>query len=219
VVGRYNERIVGSYRFFRSVDAGMKIVNYPHPSLRYPAVPVTKIDARLKQYAMEMRDLMFEHRGLGLAAPQVGLPFKMLVLNLSGDLEKKTDDSALLSSVFLNPAILERKGNIEDEEGCLSFPGLYQKVRRAKNVVVQAYNLNGEALEITASDLPSRAWQHEIDHLLGVLFIDKMSPVGKLASRAVLKDFERDYHKAQERGEIPPDAEILKELAALAATA
>src|SRR5258708_273033 len=102
----------------------MKIVNYPHPSLRYPAVPVTKIDARLKQLAREMRGLMFEHRGLGLAAPQVGLPFQMIVLNLSGDLEMKADESALLSSVFINPTILDRKGTIEDEEGCLSFPGL-----------------------------------------------------------------------------------------------
>ena len=192
----------------------MKIVNYPHPSLRYPAVPVTKIDARLKQFAREMRDLMYEHRGLGLAAPQVGIPFQLLVLNFSGDREKKEQEG-----IWLNPVILDRKGTIEDEEGCLSFPGLYQKVRRAKNVVVQAYNLNGEALEITASDLPSRAWQHEIDHLHGVLYIDKMGPVGKLASRAVLKDFERDYLKAQEKGEIPSNEQIEKELAALAATA
>lgn len=197
----------------------MKIVNYPHPSLRYPAVPVTHIDARLQTFAREMYDLMFEHRGLGLAAPQVGIPFQMIVLNLSGDPEKKDTVEAFLSSVFINPTILDRKGTIEDEEGCLSFPGLYQKVRRAKNVRVQAYNLKGEALEITANDLPSRAWQHEIDHLHGVLFIDKMGPVGKLASRTALKDFERDYAKAQEKGEIPADTEILKELAALAATA
>lgn len=198
----------------------MKIVMYPHPSLRYPAVPVTKIDARLKQFAREMRVLMYEHRGLGLAAPQVGLPFQMIVLNLSGDPENKADDDAtLLQSVFINPSLLDRKGTIEDDEGCLSFPGLYQKVRRAKSVVVRAYNLNGEALEITASDLPSRAWQHEIDHLHGILYIDKMNPVGKLASRATLKDFERDYLKAQEKGEIPSNEEIEKELAALAATA
>jgi peptide deformylase len=197
----------------------MKIVNFPHPSLRYPAVPVTHIDARLLTFAREMIDLMYEHRGLGLAAPQVGLPFQLLVLNLSGDPEKKDEAGALLNSVFINPIILDRKGTLEDEEGCLSFPGLYQKVRRAKNVRVQAYNLQGEALEITASDLPSRAWQHEIDHLHGILFIDKMGPVGKLASRTALKDLERDYTKAQEKGDIPADAEILKELAALAATA
>jgi peptide deformylase len=198
----------------------MKIVMYPHPSLRYPAVPVTKIDARLKQFAREMRVLMYEHRGLGLAAPQVGLPFQMILLNLSGDPENKADDDeSLLQSVFINPSILDRKGTIEDDEGCLSFPGLYQKVRRAKSVVVRAYNLNGEALEITASELPSRAWQHEIDHLHGILYIDKMNPVGKLASRATLKDLERDYLKAQEKGEIPSNEQIEKELAALAATA
>ena len=192
----------------------MKILNYPHPSLRYPAVPVTKIDERLRTYAKEMIELMYAHKGLGLAAPQVGVPFQLLVLNLSGDPQNR--DAA---QVWLNPVILDKKGTVEDEEGCLSFPGLYQKVRRAKNVQVQAYDINGVAKEITASDLASRAWQHEIDHLLGVLFIDKMGPVGKLASRAMLKDFERDYAKAQEKGEIPPDAEIEQELAALAATA
>jgi peptide deformylase len=192
----------------------MKILNYPHPSLRYPAVPVTKIDARLREYAQEMLNLMYEHRGLGLAGPQVGVPFQLLVLNFTGDREKKEHEA-----VWLNPAILDRKGSIEDEEGCLSFPGLYQKVRRFKTVRVQAYNLDGQPMEITASDLPSRAWQHEIDHLHGVLYVDKMGPVGKLASRTMLKDFERDYLKAQEKGEIPPDAEIMKELDALAATA
>src|SRR5262249_23505100 len=162
----------------------------------------------------EMIELMYAHKGLGLAGPQVGVPFQLLVLNLSGDPQNR--DAA---QVWLNPVILDKKGTVEDEEGCLSFPGLYQKVRRAKTVQVQAYNLQGQAMEITASDLASRAWQHEIDHLLGVLFIDKMGPVGKLASRTMLKDFERDYAKAQEKGEIPPDAEIEKELVALAATA
>ena len=197
----------------------MKILNYPHPSLRYPAVPVTHIDARLLGFAKDMLTLMYEHRGLGLAGPQVGLPFQMLTLNVSGDPDKKDVAAALFDSVFINPTILERKGSVDDEEGCLSFPGLYQKVRRAKNVRVQAYNLKGQALEITANELPSRAWQHEIDHLLGVLFIDKMGPVGKFASRTTLAELERDYAKAQEKGEIKSDVELLKELAALAATA
>jgi peptide deformylase len=168
----------------------------------------------LKQFAQDMLALMYEHRGLGLAGPQVGVPFQLLVLNFSGDREKKEHEG-----VWLNPVILDSKGTIEDEEGCLSFPGLYQKVRRGKIVRVQAYNLEGQAVEITANDLAARAWQHEIDHLKGVLFIDKMGPVGKLASRTMLKDLERDYLKAQEKGDIPQDAEIEKELAALAATA
>ncbi len=97
---------------------------------------------------------------------------------------------------------------MEGEEGCLSFPGLYQKIRRAKTVRVRAYNLKGEAFEVTASDLPSRVLQHEYDHLYGILFTDKMTTIGKLGSRSALKQFERDFRKAQERGEIPPDADL-----------
>src|SRR5207244_3989052 len=116
---------------------------------------------------------------------------------------------------FLNPVIVEKKGIVEDEEGCLSFPGLYQKVRRAKAVKVHAYNLKGDAVEIEATGLAARAWQHEIDHLNGVLFIDKMGPIAKLAARGAVKDFEREFRKAQEKGEIPPDAKIEEYLKAL----
>jgi peptide deformylase len=104
---------------------------------------------------------------------------------------------------------------VEGEEGCLSFPKLYQKVRRAKTVKVRAYNLNGQLVEIDVNDLPARVLQHEIDHLHGVLFIDKMGLIGQMASRGMLREFERDYRKAQQRGEIPPDPEIEKQLAAL----
>jgi peptide deformylase len=117
--------------------------------------------------------------------------------------------------VFLNPQIVERKGFMEDEEGCLSFPGLYQKIRRSKTIKVRAYNLKGELVEKVVSDLESRAWQHEIDHLNGVLFIDMMGPIAKLASRSSCKSFERDFRRMQEKGEIPPDAEIEKLLAVL----
>src|SRR5262249_26096778 len=121
--------------------------------------------------------------------------------------------------VLINPQILDRKGSIEGEEGCLSFPDLYQKVRRAKTVVVQAYNLEGHALELTCSELSARILQHEIDHLDGVLFSDKMGTIAKLSSRGMLRALEGDYRRAQERGEIPPDAEILKRLAELEAGA
>jgi peptide deformylase len=187
----------------------MKIVQYPHPALRRPARPLTAIDKQVRMDAAEMLELMYAHKGLGLAANQVALPYQLLVLNFTGDPEQRDNEG-----VFINPVILERKGTIEDDEGCLSFPGLFAKVRRAKTVKVQAYNLNGEALEITATDLASRAWQHEIDHLHGILFIDKLGPIGKLAVRNPLKEFERDYARAQERGEIPPNVEIEKTLAA-----
>lgn len=108
---------------------------------------------------------------------------------------------------------------MEGEEGCLSFPELFQKVRRAKAVTVRAYNLNGETVEETVSDLVARIVQHEVDHLHGVLFIDKMGPVAKLASRATLKEFEREFRKLQERGEVPADVELEQMLTALGAQA
>jgi peptide deformylase len=192
----------------------MKIVQYPHPALRRVARPLTAIDKTVRMQAEAMLDLMYAHKGLGLAANQVALPYQIIVLNFTGDPQHRDKEG-----VFLNPVILERKGTIEDDEGCLSFPGLFAKVRRAKNVKVEAYNLNGDKLEITATDLAARAWQHEIDHLHGVLFIDKLGPIGKLAVRTPLKEFDRDYTRAQERGEIPPNGEIEKLLTAMAESA
>ena len=94
---------------------------------------------------------------------------------------------------------------MDDREGCLSFPELYAKVRRSKKVRVQAYNLKGELYEMTCEDLAARVWQHEIDHLDGKLFIDKMGMVGRMNSRKYLKQFEQEYAEAQRKGEIPPD--------------
>jgi peptide deformylase len=189
----------------------MKIVQYPHPALRHRTRPLTSIDKEVRLLAGKMLDLMYEARGLGLAAPQVGLPFQMTVVNVAGD-AKETQSERIL----INPVLVDKLGGlVEGEEGCLSFPGLYQKIRRFKNVTVQAYNLEGKSVEISAVDLEARLLQHEIDHLLGVLFVDKMGAIAKLASRAKLKEFERDYRKAQERGEILPDPEIIKFLDAL----
>jgi peptide deformylase len=192
----------------------MKIVLYPHPALRAKARPLTAIDRKVHEAARSMLDLMYEHKGLGLAANQVALPYRLLVMNLTGDPQQRDQEG-----IYVNPVVVERKGSVEDEEGCLSFPGLYTKVRRAKSVKVQAYNLKGELLEIAASDLAARCWQHEVDHLDGVLFIDKMGPVARLASRGALREFEREYRKAQERGDIPPDALIEEDLAAKAVLA
>jgi peptide deformylase len=191
----------------------MKIVHYPHPALRHPAVPLPAIDKDVVQLARGMLDLMYEARGVGLAAPQVAVPYQLFVMNPTADPQQKDQER-----VLINPVLLERKGTSEGEEGCLSFPGLYQKVRRAKSVVVQAYNLEGALLEIrSATEMASRILQHEIDHLHGILFIDKFGPIAKLASRGALKEFEREYRKAQERGDIPPEAEIEQALAVLIA--
>jgi peptide deformylase len=181
----------------------MKIVQYPHPALRHTAKPLAAIDKQVHLDAGRMLELMYEHKGLGLAANQVFLPYRIVVLNPSGDPQQRDKEE-----VLLNPVILERKGTIEGEEGCLSFPGLYQKIRRAKTVHVQAYDLRGQVIEKSVSDLESRLWQHEVDHLDGILFIDKMGTIARLASRNALKEFEQDFQRAQEKGEIPPTAEL-----------
>ena len=179
----------------------MQIVKYPHPALRQKAAPVTAIDKDVNLLVGGMLELMYRHEGLGLAAPQVAVAQRVLVMNFSGDPKDKEHEY-----VAINPVIVElSKAIIDDREGCLSFPDLYAKVRRSKKVKVQAYNLQGELYEMTCEDLPARVWQHETDHLDGSLFIDKMGMVGRMSSKKALKDFEAEFLEAQEKGEIPPD--------------
>jgi peptide deformylase len=193
------------------VASPLKIVNYPHPALRYEARPLTAINDRVRRYAEEMLALMYENRGLGLAANQVALPYQLLVMNYVGDPERLDQQE-----VAINPVILERRGTMEGEEGCLSFPQLFQKVRRARTVKVQWYDLQGQVQEREFSELPARIWQHEIDHLHGVLYIDKMGPLARLSSRGRLKELEREFRQGRERGEIGPDADIERTLRELA---
>ncbi|HWG45617.1 MAG TPA: peptide deformylase [Gemmataceae bacterium] len=190
----------------------MKIVQYPHPALRHPARPLAAIDKQVRLDAGHMLELMYEHRGLGLAANQVFLPYRIIVLNPTGDPQQRDKEE-----VLLNPVILDRKGTMEGEEGCLSFPELFQKIRRAKTVTVQAYDLDGKVIEKVVSDLESRLWQHEVDHLDGILFIDKMGTIAKLSSRGMLKQFEHDFQQDQQKGEIPPTAELERILSERAA--
>jgi peptide deformylase len=187
-----------------------KIVHYPHPALRHKSLPVKAVDKELRLNIGEMIELMYQAKGLGLAAPQVALPYQLLVMNITGDPNKPECEE-----VFLNPRIVERKDFVTTEEGCLSFPGLYQNIRRSQSIKVQAYNLKGELVEKVVSDIEARAWQHEIDHLNGVLFIDMMGPLARLAAKLSVRKFEKLFRAAQAKGEIPPDAEIEKLLAAL----
>lgn len=179
----------------------MQIVKYPHPSLRNKAEPVAALSKEIELLAGGMLELMYKHEGLGLAAPQVASNLRVLVINFAADPDKKDHEF-----VAINPVIVEAsKAIVDDREGCLSFPDLYAKVRRAKKVRVQAYNLKGELYEMTCEDLPARVWQHEIDHLDGTLFIDKMGMVGRMNSRKALKQFEEEFFEARKNGELPPD--------------
>jgi peptide deformylase len=180
----------------------MKIVNYPHPALRVKAKPVATIDKDIKLAAGQMLELMYKHEGLGLAAQQVALDYQMLVINFAGDPLQKDQEF-----VAINPVILETKGNIKDREGCLSFPDLYQDIRRAKTVKVQAYGLDGQPFEMVCSDLAARIWQHEIDHLQGTLFIDKMGPLARMSSKKYLETFVFDFDEGLKKGTLPPGTE------------
>ena len=130
-------------------------------------------------------ELMYQAQGIGLAAPQVGWTVRLFIIDVDGDLHGE--------KVFINPVITEEVGELNKEEGCLSFPGIMGKVVRAQRIKAQAYTLKGQKIEIEAEGLVARAWQHEIDHLNGCLFIDKMSPASRLAISHQLKEFERSY--------------------------
>jgi len=179
----------------------VKIVKYPHPALREKAQPIKAIDKDVQTAAAQMLELMYASEGLGLAAPQVDKPIQLLVMNFEGDPDRKD-----MEYVAINPVIVESKGGtISDREGCLSFPGLYQNVRRFKTVKVQFYDLQGVLKEMVAHDLAARVWQHEIDHLHGVLFIDKMGSLGLSRSQKDLEKFIADFEKDKKKGEYPAD--------------
>lgn len=180
----------------------MKIVNYPHPALRVKCKPVTSIDKDVQLAAGQMLELMYRHEGLGLAAPQVALDYQMIVINFAG--KAATQEMEL---VAINPVIVEQKGIDKDREGCLSFPGLYQDIRRAKMVKVQYYSLDGQLKEMISSGLSARIWQHEIDHLHGTVFIDKMGLLAKVSSKRYIEDFIADFNDDKKKGLLPADLE------------
>ena len=189
----------------------MEIVQYPHPSLYYQSVPVTGIDSRLRGIAREMFELMYASKGIGLAANQVGLPYRLFVLNLASDPNDKEEEV-----VFINPEILKRSGNEEGEEGCLSFPELYGSVKRSSKIVVDAFDLGGNNFQYELDELACRAVLHECDHLDGVLFIDRMTDAEREKTQPFLDDFEKQFRAAQAAGEILSDEKLLEELDTLA---
>ena len=185
----------------------LKIVQYPHPALRYESRQVSQIDDRLRAHVREMFELMYEARGIGLASNQVALPLRFFVLNITADPEQKDQER-----VFITPEIVKRHSLIEDEEGCLSFPGLYGNVKRARKVRLRAFDLEGNPIEVDAEDLFSRALQHETDHVLGKVFIDHFDPKTLESAATKLREFESRYRQAQAAGESPLDEEIKKQL-------
>lgn len=173
----------------------MEIVLYPDPFLRKVTPLVEEFGSRLAETAREMLDFMYESKGVGLAGPQVGLPLRVFVFNPSGDPDRREEEG-----ILVNPKIVKRKGEEYGEEGCLSFPNIYGEVRRAEWIRVEARDPEGNPLELEFQDFQARVVQHELDHLEGILFVDRMEPAEKLRIRKQLERLEREFKKARAAG-------------------
>ncbi|MBI3269919.1 MAG: peptide deformylase [Planctomycetes bacterium] len=161
----------------------MDILPYPTPALTDTARPIEAIDDHVRSVAAEMLDTMYRARGIGLAGPQVGYPYRLITLNLTGQPED--------ARVFVNPELLASEGDEVADEGCLSFPGLHARVHRAVSVRVGALDLEGQPVEVRAEGLLARAFQHEIDHLEGILLVSRLLPAERTRHSGFLKELER----------------------------
>lgn len=169
----------------------MDIVLYPDPRLRAKNAPVTDFDDQLAANAKAMFKLMYETVGVGLAAPQVGLNLRLMVFNPAG-----SPDKAEQEVVLCNPKLVWKSKEKEPgEEGCLSFPEVRGQVLRPIGVKVIAQDLQGKEIELQLQDWEARIFQHELDHLEGVLFVDRMSPASKSLMKSNLEELVRQYRE------------------------
>jgi peptide deformylase len=163
-----------------------EIVKYPDPILAKRGAPVTVFDENLKTLVEEMFESMYAAQGIGLAAPQIGFSQRLTVIDISF----KKDPEAKI--VLINPEIVEREGTQFEEEGCLSLPEIRDKVKRAARVKVRAQDVDGKWFEMEGEELLARAFQHEIDHLDGVLFIDRLSRLKRDLIKRKIKKLQKD---------------------------
>jgi peptide deformylase len=164
----------------------LKIVKYPEPVLQQPGEPVTEFDADLRKLIADMFETVYAAQGIGLAAPQVGVSKRLTVVDLS--LGK--DPAQRL--VLINPEVIFREGKLYEEEGCLSFPDIREKVVRAAKVRIRAQNEHGKWFEMDGEELLSRCFQHEIDHLDGMLFIFRMSALKRDLNLRKIRKLQRE---------------------------
>ncbi|MEM6470414.1 MAG: peptide deformylase [Planctomycetota bacterium] len=184
----------------------LEVIKYPHPTLRYNSKNVMKVDAELRRLASEMLDLMYEKKGVGLAANQVDLPLRMFVANPMG--EKGAGEEYVL----LNPEVQLPKGSEIGEEGCLSLPGLVGKVARPNSIKISAYDIKGNQIETRIEGFLARVFLHEIDHLDGKMFFDRMDDAGLAEISEGIEDFVDDFRSQQEDGSLPNDDELIARL-------
>ncbi len=165
--------------------AKLEIIHYPDPRLRERAEEVVHFDGALASLAQKMIEMMVENQGIGLAATQLGLPVRLIVISLTG----QADDA----EVLVNPVLSNMEGWSEMEEGCLSVPGIRGKVKRAEGCVVSGQDLDGKEFRSEVHELAATVVQHETDHLNGKLFVDRLGTVGRMAARRGLQRLEREF--------------------------
>lgn len=176
-----------------------QILVYPDPRLRQRAEPIAAVTDEVRRRARALFPLMYEDHGIGLAAPQVGWSVRLFVINITG----KPEDE----HVLVNPEIVERRGGLWDyEEGCLSLPGIRGKVKREREIVLKAQDLDGQPFELVCDGLTARCILHEYDHLDGTLFIDRLSPAKKQSLKRRLRELEEEWEAEQQAAPSPAPA-------------
>ncbi len=183
-----------------------KILLYPDPYLRKKCAPVEEIDGEVLKLLDDMVETMYDARGVGLAASQIGVDKRIVVIDVSprktdGDDEDEDegekieyDGPGLIE--LINPEIVSSEGEVTGEEACLSIPGFVSEVKRKQKVTIEAYNREGRLMEIEAQDLLARVFQHEIDHMDGILFIDRLS---RLKRELLKRKIEKALGKEEKR--------------------
>ncbi|MHB1051912.1 MAG: peptide deformylase [Thiobacillus sp.] len=172
--------------------ARLDILHYPDARLHTVAKPVAAVDARIRQLIDDMAETMYDAPGIGLAATQVNVHERVIVIDIS-----ETHDAL---RVFINPEIVAQSGRVEGEEGCLSVPGVFDLVERAERVTVRALDRDGKAFELEADGLLAVCIQHEMDHLLGKVFVDYLSNLKRNRIKAKLLKQAREH-----RPDAPPE--------------
>ncbi|MCZ7626488.1 MAG: peptide deformylase [Candidatus Methylomirabilota bacterium] len=166
--------------------ATLPILLYPSPVIRKKSLPITSIDGELQRFIDNMVETMYAAPGMGLAAPQVGILQRVIVLDPSDD------RTSHRPTVLINPVLVSGEGQIVDEEGCLCIPDLNEPVSRFKQVIVKGYDRKERELVLEGADLLARILQHEIDHLDGILFIDHLSTAKRLLLKQRLRKVAKD---------------------------
>lgn len=180
-----------------SIDpATLRIVTYPAKVLRTRAHEVPSITDEVRQTSLRMIELMHEADGVGLAAPQVGLSLRLFVVDVPPGEDRSPDTDPLTVTpapiVYINPVLSDPEGTLEaDAEGCLSLPNITGEVMRAPIITIKALGLDGKPFTQRGAGLLARCWQHEMDHLDGVLILDRMSQISRIKARRAIRELER----------------------------